>query len=79
VILDISVIKNDGNIFDTAIIAALSSWLTYKIPFFRIKEGELYYDSFINLTTIITLFNEVFNKTWCSSFQLHETLSKHKI
>lgn len=52
VILDISVIKHDGNIFDTAIIAALSSWLTYKIPFFRIKEGELYYDSFINLTTI---------------------------
>lgn len=52
VILDISVIKHDGNIFDAAIIAALSSWLTYKIPFFRIKEGELYYDSFINLTTI---------------------------
>ncbi len=52
IILDISVIKNDGNIFDAAVIAALSTWLTYKIPFFRVKEGELYYDSFINLTTI---------------------------
>ena len=65
VILDISVIKNDGNIFDTAIIAALSSWLTYKIPFFRIKEGELYYDSFINLTTIhmpVCVTNGIFLK-----------------
>ena len=52
VTVDISVIKNDGNIFDVAVIAALASWLTYKIPFFRMKEGELYYDSFINLTTI---------------------------
>ena len=65
VILDISVIKHDGNIFDTAIIAALSSWLTYKIPFFRIKEGELYYDSFINLTTIhmpVCITNGIFLK-----------------
>ena len=65
VILDISVIKHDGNIFDTAIIAALSSWLTYKIPFFRIKEGELYYDSFINLTTIhmpVCVTNGIFLK-----------------
>ena len=65
VILDISVIKNDGNIFDTAIVAALSSWLTYKIPFFRIKEGELYYDSFINLTTIhmpVCVTNGIFLK-----------------
>ena len=63
--LDISVIKHDGNIFDTAIIAALSSWLTYKIPFFRIKEGELYYDSFINLTTIhmpVCVTNGIFLK-----------------
>ena len=52
VTVEINVIKNDGNIFDAAIIAALSAWLTYKIPFFRVKEGELYYDSFINLTTI---------------------------
>ena len=50
--LDINIIRNDGNIFDAVIIAALSSWLTYKIPFFRMKEGELYYDNFINLTTI---------------------------
>jgi len=65
VTLDISVIKHDGNIFDTAIIAALSSWLTYKIPFFRIKEGELYYDSFINLTTIhmpVCITNGIFLK-----------------
>jgi exosome complex RNA-binding protein Rrp42 (RNase PH superfamily) len=65
VILDISVIKHDGNIFDSAIIAALSSWLTYKIPFFRIKEGELYYDSFINLTTIhmpVCVTNGIFLK-----------------
>ena len=65
VILDISVIKHDGNIFDSAIIAALSSWLTYKIPFFRIKEGELYYDSFINLTTIhmpVCVTNGIFSK-----------------
>jgi len=65
VTLDISVIKHDGNIFDTAIIAALSSWLTYKIPFFRIKEGELYYDSFINLTTIhmpVCVTNGIFLK-----------------
>ena len=50
--VEINVIKNDGNIFDAAIISALAAWLTYKIPFFRVKEGELYYDSFINLTTI---------------------------
>ena len=65
VTLDISVIKHDGNIFDSAIIAALSSWLTYKIPFFRIKEGELYYDSFINLTTIhmpVCVTNGIFLK-----------------
>ena len=65
VTLDISVINHDGNIFDSAIIAALSSWLTYKIPFFRIKEGELYYDSFINLTTIhmpVCVTNGIFSK-----------------
>ena len=35
-----------------AVIAALSSWLSFKIPFFRVKNDELYYDNFINLTTI---------------------------
>ena len=50
--LEINIIKNDGNIFDAVIISALTSWLTYKIPFFRIKNDDLYYDSFINLTTI---------------------------
>ena len=50
--LEINIIRNDGNIFDAVIIAALTSWLTYKIPFFRIKDDDLYYDSFINLTTI---------------------------
>ena len=50
--LEINIIKNDGNIFDAVIISALTSWLTYKIPFFRIKDDDLYYDSFINLTTI---------------------------
>ena len=52
IILDISIIKYDGNIYDAAIIAALCSWLSFKIPFFRVKNGELYYDTFINLTTI---------------------------
>ena len=63
--LDLIIIKNDGNIFDAAIISALSTWLTYKIPFFRIKNGELYYDSFINLTTIhmpICVTNGIFIK-----------------
>ena len=52
IIIELNIIKNDGNIFDAAVIAALSSWLSFKIPFFRVKNGELYYDSFINLTTI---------------------------
>ena len=50
--LEINIIKHDGNVFDAAVIAALTSWLSFKIPFFRVKEGELYYDNFINLTTI---------------------------
>ena len=52
IIIEINIIKNDGNIFDAAIIAALCSWLSFKIPFFRVKNNELYYDNFINLTTI---------------------------
>ena len=52
IIIEINIIKNDGNVFDAAVIAALSSWLSFKIPFFRVKNGELYYDTFINLTTI---------------------------
>ena len=65
IILEINVIKNDGNLFDASIISALCSWLTYKIPFFRIKGQELYYDSFINLTTIhmpICITNGIFLK-----------------
>ena len=52
IIIEINIIKNDGNVFDAAVIAALSSWLSFKIPFFRVKNGELYYDTFINLTAI---------------------------
>ena len=52
IIIELNIIKNDGNIFDAAIIAALCSWLSFKIPFFRVKNNELYYDNFINLTTI---------------------------
>ena len=52
IIIEINIIKNDGNVFDAAVIAALSSWLSFKIPFFRVKNCELYYDTFINLTTI---------------------------
>jgi exosome complex component RRP45 len=52
IIIEINIIKNDGNVFDAAVIAALVSWLNFKIPFFRVKNGELYYDTFINLTTI---------------------------
>jgi len=83
--LDISVIKHDGNIFDTAIIAALSSWLTYKIPFFRIKEGELYYDSFINLTTIhmpVCVTNGIFlkkNKNEKIMFVLDPTFEEESV
>jgi exosome complex component RRP45 len=82
--LEINVIKNDGNIFDTAIIAALSSWLTYKIPFFRIKEGELYYDSFINLTTIhmpVCVTNGIFlkNKKEKIIFILDNTLEEENV
>jgi exosome complex component RRP45 len=83
--VDISVIKNDGNIFDAAIIAALSSWLTYKIPFFRVKEGELYYDSFINLTTIhmpICITHGIFlnkNKNEKIIFVLDNTLEEESV
>ena len=52
IIIEINIIKNDGNVYDAAIIAALCSWLSFKIPFFRVKNEELYYDTFINLTTI---------------------------
>ena len=52
IIIEINIIKNDGNVFDAAVIAALSSWLSFKIPFFRVNNDELYYDTFINLTTI---------------------------
>ena len=52
IIIEINIIKNDGNVFDAAVIASLVSWLNFKIPFFRVKNGELYYDTFINLTTI---------------------------
>ena len=37
IIIEINIIKNDGNVFDAAVIAALSSWLSFKIPFFRVK------------------------------------------
>ena len=83
--VDISVIKNDGNIFDAAIISALSSWLTYKIPFFRTKEGELYYDSFINLTTIhmpVCITNGIFlkkNKNEKIMFVLDNTLEEESV
>ena len=52
IIIELNIIKHDGNIFDAAVIAALSSWLSFKIPFFRVKNDELYYDNFINLSTI---------------------------
>ena len=52
IIIDLNIIKYDGNILDAAVMAALSSWLSFKIPFFRVKSNELYYDNFINLTTI---------------------------
>ena len=52
IIIEINIIKNDGNVYDSAVIAALCSWLSFKIPFFRVKNEELYYDTFINLTTI---------------------------
>jgi len=52
IIIEINIIKNDGNVYDAAVIAALCSWLSFKIPFFRVKNEELYYDTFINLTTI---------------------------
>ena len=84
IIIEINVIKNDGNIFDTAIIAALTSWLTYKIPFFRIKEGVLYYDSFINLTTIhmpVSITNGIFlkNKKEKIIFVLDNTLEEENV
>lgn len=50
--IDVNVIKNDGNIFDAAVISALAIWLTYKIPFFKIENNKIYYDKFINLTVI---------------------------
>ena len=52
IVVDINVVKNDGNIFDAAIISALAIWLTYKIPFFKIENNNVYYDKFINLTLI---------------------------
>ena len=52
IVIDINVINYDGNAIDACLISALSSWLTYKIPFFRIKNNKIYYDNFINLTLI---------------------------
>ena len=83
--LEINIIKHDGNVFDAAVIAALTSWLSFKIPFFRVKEGELYYDSFINLTTIhmpICITHGIFlnkNKNEKIIFVLDNTLEEESV
>ena len=83
--VEICIIRNDGNVFDAVVIAALASWLSYRIPFFRIKENELYYDSFINLTTIhmpVCVSYGVYikkNKTQKIFFMLDNTLEEEGV
>ncbi len=52
IVIDINIINYDGNATDASLISALASWLTYKIPFLRVKNNKIYYDNFINLTLI---------------------------
>lgn len=85
IIVDICIIRNDGNAFDAVVIAALASWLSYRIPFFRVKDNELYYDSFINLTTIhmpVCVSYGIYikkNKTEKVFFMLDNTLEEENV
>ena len=85
IIVDICIIRNDGNAFDAVVIAALASWLSYRIPFFRVTDNELYYDSFINLTTIhmpVCVSHGVYikkNKTEKIFFMLDNTLEEESV
>lgn len=39
IVVDINIINYDGNVCDACVLATLSSWLSYKIPFLR-RKGE---------------------------------------
>jgi exosome complex component RRP45 len=40
IVVDINIINNDGNLYDACMIAALASWMSFKIPFLR-KSGAV--------------------------------------
>ncbi len=53
--VDINIINNDGNLYDACILAALSSWMSFKIPFLRKSGNKVNIDSnpeMINLSTL---------------------------
>lgn len=54
-VIDITLLNNDGNIYDCSTIACLASWLSYKIPFLRPQSNtvEIREDmEFINLSVL---------------------------
>ncbi len=55
IVIDINIISNDGNLYDTCMLASLSSWMSYKIPFLRksgMKIDVSKATQFINLSTL---------------------------
>jgi len=50
--LDLNLINYDGNALDAFVISSLITWCTYKIPFIRLKNNEIYFNNFLYLTTI---------------------------
>ena len=52
IIVDISVINNDGNLYDSTMLAVLASWMTFKIPFLRKNGQNVEFNQMINLTAL---------------------------
>ena len=53
IVIDINIINNDGNAIDACFLAAIATWLSYKIPFLRKKNDKVICNrQYINLTML---------------------------
>ena len=58
IVINITPLNNSGNLFDCCYLAALSSWMSYRIPFLRKNElnqvniGDLLTTKYINLPVL---------------------------
>lgn len=60
-VLDLNVISNDGNLYDTLMIASLASWNSFHIPFLRKSGNKINLTKqFINLSTLHTPLSVTF-------------------